>query len=54
MEGRIVKVLIESGVANNFISDQIVTALNLQIVPKAQFDELTLLDGSMVKAVGYV
>ena len=54
MKGRPIKVLIDSGATGNFISDYIVTTLNLEVVPEAHFDELTLLDGLVVKAAGYV
>ena len=54
VKGRPVKVLIDSGATGNFISDHIVTALDLQVVPEAQHEELTLADGSVVKAAGFV
>lgn len=49
-----VKVLIDSGATGNFISDKLVTAQELEVIPEAQFEELTLVDGSTVKVVGYV
>ena len=49
-----VKVLLDSGATGNFISDNVVNSLQLQIVPEAQNEELTLADGSVVKADGYV
>ena len=51
---RPIKVLIDSGATGNFISDQVVTALRLKVKPEGQFEELTLADGSVVKAAGYV
>ena len=51
---RPIKVLIDSGATGNFVSDQVVTALRLKVRPESQFEELTLADGSMVKATGYV
>ena len=54
VKGRPVKVLIDSGATGNFISDHIVTALDLAVMPEAQHEELTLADGSVVKAAGFV
>ena len=48
------KVLIDSGVIGNFISDRVVTALEMTIEPKDDEDELTLADDSVVKAKGKV
>ena len=41
-----VKCLIDSDATGNFISDHIVTALKLKIVPYAQDSTLQLADGS--------
>ena len=43
--------LIDSGATGNFISDELVIALRLWAMPKAHYEELTLADGSIVKAV---
>lgn len=54
VNGRPIKVLMDSGATGNFISDRVVTALELQIEPEDNEDELTLADGSLVKARGRV
>ena len=51
---RPIRVLIDSGATGNFISDELVIALRLRVVPEAHFAELTLADGSIVKAAGTV
>ena len=54
IKGQPVGVLIDSSATSNFILDQVVIALHLKVVPEALFEELTLADGSTVKAAGYV
>ena len=48
------KMLLDSGSANNFISDAMATALKLQVQDDEGFHELTLADGSVVPTAGYV
>ena len=51
---QLVSILLHSSATTNFITDQIVAALHLKVVPKPQFDELMLANSSVVKAAGYV
>ena len=46
--------LIDSGATGNFISDRVVATLELQVEPEDAEEELSLADGSVVKASGYV
>ena len=46
--------LIDSGATGNFISDRVMATLELQVEPEEEAEELSLADGSMVKASGYV
>ena len=50
----IVKVLIDSGATGNFISEELIIAWGLRVEPEPQYEELTLVDGSIVKAAGRV
>ena len=45
-----VKVLVDSGSTGNYISDQIVRDFNLIVKKEEGYEELTLADGSKVKA----
>ena len=49
-----VKMLLDSGATNNFISDAMATALKLQVQEDEEFHELTLADGTIVLTVGHV
>ena len=46
------RVLIDSGATGNFISDRLITAMELNIEPEDDEEELTLADGSVVRAKG--
>ena len=46
------RVLIDSGATGNFISDRLITAMELNIEPEDDEEELTLANGSVVRAKG--
>ena len=54
MQKRIVKMLLDSGAAGNFVSNALVTALGLPVREEEDFYELTLADGTIVPTAGYV
>ena len=51
---RLVKVLLDSGAIGNFISDAMATILKLKITEDADFQNLTLAEGSKVWTAGHV
>ena len=48
------KVLLDSGMMGNFVSDAMATALKLKITSNVNFQDLTLADGSKVWTARYV
>ena len=52
--GRNVKVLIDCGSTGNYISDSLVLALGMEVVPEKDFKVLKLANKTTVKAQGYV
>ena len=52
--GRNVKALIDCGSTGNYISDSLVPALGMEVVPKKDFEVLELANKLTVKAQGYV
>ena len=48
------KVLLDSGMIGNFISDAMATALKLKITSDVDFQDLVLADESQVWTMGYV
>ena len=45
--------LVDSGSAGNYISDRCLAALNIPVVLEDEYEDLTLVDGSVVQAKGY-
>ena len=52
--GRNVKALIDCGSIGNYISDSLVLALGMEVIPEKDFDVLELANKTIVKAQGYV
>ena len=54
VRGRSLRVLIDSGSTRNYLSARCQTALELEVQPEEDFEQLTLAGGSEVHAQGYV
>ena len=54
IKGILVWVLLDLGAIGNFISDNVMTELGLQIDHEEYGAQLTLIDGSQVQALGHV
>ena len=54
MKERPMKLLLDSGVIGNFISDMMATTLELKIISNMDFQDLTLANGPLVCIAGYV
>ena len=54
IRGRNVKVLINCGSTRNYISDSLVPALGMEVVPEKDFEKLELANKTIVNVQGYV
>ena len=53
IRGRNVKALIDCGSTGNYISDSLVPALGMEVIPEEHFEPLEMADKITVKAQGY-
>ena len=54
IRGRNVKALIDCGSTGNYISDSLIPALGMEVIPEKDFEVLELANKTTVKAQGYV
>ena len=54
IRGRNVKVLIDCGSTGNYISDSLIPALGMEVIPEKDFEWLEMADRRWVKAQGHV
>ena len=54
IHGRDVKALIDCGSTGNYISDSLVPALRMEVIPEEDFELLEMANRTTVKAQGYV
>ena len=54
IRGRNVKALIDCGSMGNYISDSLVPALGMEVIPEKDFELLEMANKTTVKAQGYV
>ena len=54
IHGRNVKALIDYGLMGNYISDSLIPAFRMEVVPKKNFEMLEMANKSIVKAKGCV